>query len=158
MNDIPAIHENYAKSERVGRLSREARLLHIQLSLIVNRDDGGPNGGEAHGVSPAHPRYLVSRLYPYDEDCLTGVANIECWLTELEQAKFLRKYKVNNVSFLRLLVWPSEDIDWQFSSARAEGADRTQALDRLAELGQEFDADTTHSTRTADSVDLDGKP
>jgi hypothetical protein len=60
MGRIRTIKPEFPQSESVGRLSRDARLLFIQLWTVCD------DSGRARGSS----RMLASLLYPYDTDVL----------------------------------------------------------------------------------------
>ncbi|MGA7311230.1 MAG: hypothetical protein WBX05_20000, partial [Pseudolabrys sp.] len=60
MGRIRTIKPEFPESERTGTLSRDARLLFLQLFTVV--DDAGR--------ARAHRAYLVGKLYPYDKDAL----------------------------------------------------------------------------------------
>lgn len=92
MARIRTIKPEFPQSESVGRLSREARLLFIQLWTIA--DDAGR--------FRAASRMLASLLYPFDDD----VPNlIEGWLAELEAEKCVRRYQVNGTTYGEIIKW-----------------------------------------------------
>jgi len=70
MARIRTIKPELPQSQSIGRLSRDARLLFIQLFTVA--DDAGR--------SRAASRLLASLLYPYDDD---AAGLIDGWLTEL---------------------------------------------------------------------------
>lgn len=92
MARIRSIKPEFPQSETVGRLSRDARLLFIQLWTIV--DDAGR--------TRAPSRMLASLLYPYDDDA-PGL--IDGWLTELENAECIRRYEVDGNKYLDIPKW-----------------------------------------------------
>lgn len=92
MARIRSIKPEFPHSETVGRLSRHARLLFIQLWTIVD------DAGRARAAS----RMLASLLYPYDDDAPTL---IEGWLGELEREGCVRRYEVNGTKYLDLPNW-----------------------------------------------------
>lgn len=92
MARIRSIKPEFPQSETVGRLSRDARLLFIQLWTIV--DDAGR--------ARAPSRMLASLLYPYDDDA-PGL--IDGWLTELENAECIRRYEVDGNKYLDIPKW-----------------------------------------------------
>lgn len=92
MGRIRTIKPEFPDSETIGHLSREARLLFIQLWTIA--DD--------YGKSRAASRMLASRLYPYDDDAPTL---IEGWLSELEKQNAIIRYKVDGSSYLQIVNW-----------------------------------------------------
>ena len=92
MARIRTIKPEFTESETVGKLSREARLLFILLWTIVDDD------GRARAAS----RKLASTLYPYDDD---AISLIDDWLDELEQGQHIRRYVVDNSTYLDIPKW-----------------------------------------------------
>ena len=92
MARIRSIKPEFPQSETIGRLSRDARLLFIQLWTIVDDE------GRARAAS----RLLASLLYPYDDD---APDLIERWLSELEQGNCLRRYLVDGSQYLEIVNW-----------------------------------------------------
>jgi hypothetical protein len=89
MARIRTIKPEFPQSESIGRLSRNARLLYV--NLITTVDDAG----RARGSS----RMLASLLYPYDNDA-PGL--IEDWIQELEQEGCARRYEFEGSTYLDL--------------------------------------------------------
>jgi hypothetical protein len=89
---IRTIKPDFTQSESVGRLTRDARLLFIQIWTIA--DDGGRCRGNS--------RFLASSLFPYDKD---AVDLIEGWLRELEKEGMIRRYVVNGSCYLDIPKW-----------------------------------------------------
>lgn len=87
MGRIRTIKPEFPQSESIGRLSRDARLLFVQLWTIV--DDSSR--------ARANSRMLASLLYPYDDDA-PGL--IDGWLSELEAGGHIRRYAVDGSSYL----------------------------------------------------------
>ncbi|WP_050996281.1 MULTISPECIES: hypothetical protein [Bradyrhizobium] len=71
MARIRTIKPEFPQSETIGKLSREARLLFIQLWTLADDE------GRARAAS----RMLASLLYPYDDDA-PGL--MDDWLAQLE--------------------------------------------------------------------------
>lgn len=92
MARIRTIKPEFPQSESIGKLSRDARLLFVQLWTIV--DDSGR--------SRAASRMLASLLYPYDDDARTL---IEGWLTELERGEQIYRYEVEGSQYLEIVKW-----------------------------------------------------
>jgi len=76
----------------MGRVSREARLLFIQLWTIA--DDAGR--------LRAAPRLLGGLLYPFDDDALGLVSG---WLDELEREKCILRYEHDGTHYLEIVKW-----------------------------------------------------
>jgi len=89
---IRTIKPELPQSESLGRVSRDARLLFINLWTIV--DDSGR--------TRAASRLLASLLYPYDEDAATL---IDGWLSELESIGAVRRYQAEGSSYLDIPNW-----------------------------------------------------
>jgi hypothetical protein len=92
MPRIRTIKPEFPQSETIGKLSREARLLFVQLFTIV--DDAGR--------SRAAPRMLASLLYPYDDDA-HGL--IDRWLDELAGNGAIRRYEIRGAHYLEIAKW-----------------------------------------------------
>jgi hypothetical protein len=92
MGRIRTIKPEFPQSESVGKLSRDARLLFIQLWTLV--DDAGR--------CRAAPRMLAGQLYPYDDD---AAGLIETWLGELEAGDHVRRYTANGSTYLEVVKW-----------------------------------------------------
>ena len=92
MARIRSIKPEFPQSESIGRLSRDARLLFIQLWTIA--DDSGR--------ARASSRMLASLLYPYDDDAPKLMA---AWLGDLEKGGLIRQYEVEGNAYLEIVKW-----------------------------------------------------
>lgn len=92
MARIRTIKPEFPQSETVGRLSRDARLLFVQLWTIC--DD--------HGRCRATPKVLAGVLYPYDDDARDL---IDGWLSELQAEDCIRLYRVDGSTYLEVVGW-----------------------------------------------------
>jgi hypothetical protein len=92
MARIRSIKPEFPQSETIGALSRDARLLFIQLWTIVD------DSGRARAAS----RMLASLLYPYDGD---APKLVDKWLGELEEQKCIRRYVVEGSTYLEIINW-----------------------------------------------------
>lgn len=92
MGRIRTIKPEFPQSETVGKLSREARLLFVQLWTFVDDE----------GRSRAASRMLASLLYPYDDD---APSLIDHWLDELEANGCLQRYEVDETKYLEITNW-----------------------------------------------------
>lgn len=92
MARIRTIKPEFPQSETTGRLSRDARLLFVQLWTICDDD------GRARAAS----RMLASLLYPYDDD---APALIDGWLNELDREGCIRRYVVDGDAYLEIVKW-----------------------------------------------------
>ena len=92
MGRIRTIKPEFPQSESIGRLSRDARLLFIQIWTLV--DDEGRTRGNA--------TMLASLLYPYDTD---AVGLIEGWTQELEGEGCIARYRVGKDSYVQVTNW-----------------------------------------------------
>ena len=79
MARIRSIKPEFPQSESMGKVSRDARLLFVELWCIC--DD--------HGRTRAASRMLASLLFPYDDD---APKLIDGWLSELERQGCIRLY------------------------------------------------------------------
>jgi hypothetical protein len=92
MARIRTIKPEFPQSETMGRVSRDARLLFIQLWTIA--DDSGRTRG--------HSRVLASLLYPYDDDAKDL---LPAWLDELDAVGAIRRYAVDGDTYLEICNW-----------------------------------------------------
>ncbi len=92
MARIRTIKPELPHSETLGLVSREARLLFINLFTIADDE------GRARAAS----RLLASLLYPYDDD---APALIDGWLEELSGIEAVRLYEVKGVHYLDIPKW-----------------------------------------------------
>lgn len=94
MARIRTIKPEFPQSESMGRVSRDARLLFIELWTIA--DDSGR--------TRAASRMLASLLFPYDDDA-PGL--IDSWLEELEAEGCITRYQVEGTTYLQIAKWLS---------------------------------------------------
>lgn len=92
MARIRTIKPEFPQSESMGRVSRDARLLFVQLWCIC--DD--------HGRTRAASRMLASLLFPYDDD---APSLIDGWLSELQREGCVRLYEHEGSRFLEIPNW-----------------------------------------------------
>jgi hypothetical protein len=92
MGRIRTIKPEFPQSENIGKLSRDSRLLYIQLWTIAD------DSGRARAAS----RMLASLLYPYDDDARDL---IDRWLDELEGGGHIRRYDVGGSYYLEIVKW-----------------------------------------------------
>jgi hypothetical protein len=92
MARIRTIKPEFTQSESIGRLSRDARLLFIQIWTIVDDE----------GRARASSRGLASGLYPFDDDARNL---IDGWLTELSREKLITRYEVDGSTYLVVNNW-----------------------------------------------------
>lgn len=131
MARIRTIKPELPQSETIGRLSRDARLLFIQLFTIA--DDAGR--------ARASSRLLASLLYPYDEDA-GGL--IDRWLGELEHHRAIRRYEVDGSQYLEIVKWlEHQKIDRPSPSRLPEYRERSEPS---REDSRSLDADLGPST------------
>lgn len=92
MARIRTIKPEFPQSESMGRVSRDARLLFVELWTIC--DD--------HGRARAHSRMLASLLFPYDDDAGNLISG---WLKELEDEGCIKVYEVSGSQYLQVVGW-----------------------------------------------------
>lgn len=92
MARIRSIKPEFPQSESMGRVSRDARLLFVQLWCIC--DD--------HGRTRAASRMLASLLFPYDDD---APSLIDGWVNELVREGCVRVYEHDGGHFLEIPNW-----------------------------------------------------
>lgn len=92
MPRIRTIKPEFAQSEAIGRLTRDARLLFVQLWTLC--DD--------HGCCRAAVPVLAGQLYAYDNDAAELLPG---WLAELEREGFVGLYEVEGSRYLAIVGW-----------------------------------------------------
>lgn len=140
MSRIRTIKPEFPQSETIGSLSRDARLLFIQIWTIAD------DAGRARAAS----RMLASLLYPYDDD---APRLMPAWLDELEAKGCIRRYEVDGSHYLEVVNWlkhqkidrPSKSRIPSFDEASANIREDSRGLD--ADLGPRT---TDHGPRTMD--------
>lgn len=93
MSRIRTIKPEFPQSESMGRVSRDARLLFVNLWPIC--DD--------HGTARGNSRMLASLLFPYDDD---APQLIEGWIQELEREGCIVRYDSAGSSYVHVVNWP----------------------------------------------------
>jgi hypothetical protein len=126
MARIRTIKPEFPQSEKIGVLSRDARLLFIQLWTVVDDE----------GRTRAASRMLASLLYPYDDD---APALIGDWMDELEAKGHIRRYVVDGSQYLDIPNWlKHQKIDRPTPSRLPAYSDE---LARAREVSRSIDAD-----------------
>lgn len=94
MGRIRTIKPEFPQSESIGRISRDARLLLLQLLTLV--DDAGRCRGTA--------AYLRGQLYPYDDagDKIVTSEMIDVWLTELINEHHIIRYRAEDSHYIEI--------------------------------------------------------
>lgn len=92
MPRIRTIKPEFPQSESIGRLSRDARLLFVQLWTLAD------DSGRARAAS----RMLASLLYPYDDDAPGLIGD---WLDELQAEGMIQLYEVDGATYLQIVKW-----------------------------------------------------
>lgn len=92
MARIRTIKPEFPMSETLGRISRDARLVFVNLWTIADDE------GKARAAS----RMLASLLFPYDDD---APALMPGWLDELEDAGCIERHMVDGCSYLQITKW-----------------------------------------------------
>jgi hypothetical protein len=92
MGRIRTIKPEFPQSETIGKLSRDSRLLFLQLFTIVD------DCGRARGSS----RMLASLLYPYDDD---APKLLQAWLDELSKNECIVQYEHEGARYVEIVNW-----------------------------------------------------
>lgn len=124
MARIRTIKPEFPQSEKIGKLSREGRLLFVLLFTLVD------DAGRARAAS----RMLASLLYPYDDD---AAGKMDGWLSELERGEHIRRYEVDGSQYLEVTKWlehqkidrPSESRLPAYNGPIAKPREPSRALD-----------------------------
>lgn len=120
MARIRSIKPEFPQSESMGRVSRDARLLFIQLWTLCD------DSGRARGNS----RMLASLLFPYDDD---APRLIDGWMGELESEGCIRRYEVDGDSYLDIPKWlKHQKIDHASASKYPEFVESSRVLAKVS--------------------------
>lgn len=122
MARIRTIKPELPQSESLGRVSRDARLLFINLFTIA--DDAGRGRGSS--------RALARLLYPFDDGldghASTTGADVERWLTELGREGCVRVYEFEGNTYFDLPKWLSHQKIDRPSKSRLPQFDETSRV------------------------------
>lgn len=118
MARIRTIKPEFPLSEKIGRLSRDGRLLFIQLWTICDDD------GRARAAS----RILASLLYPFDTD---APSLIDQWLTELEREGLIVRYVNDGSTYLEVAGWKKHQKIDKPSASRLPSREASRSLDEV---------------------------
>src|SRR5471030_3026613 len=92
MPRIRTIDPHFPRTPSLSRVSREARLFFILLWTLA--DDSGR-------LRLDHER-LKDQLYPFDDD---APLLLPVWIGELESARCIELYRVDDIEYLRVCKW-----------------------------------------------------
>lgn len=92
MARIRTIKPEFPQSESMGRVSRDSRLLFVELWTLC--DDSGRTRGNS--------RMLASLLFPYDDD---APEQIDGWIDELEKEGCIVRYIAEGSTYIQVLNW-----------------------------------------------------
>lgn len=136
-------------NEKFAELPCMARLL--QIGLVTLADD--------QGRIKAHPSYLRSQLFPYDED--VSIADIRKWLAAIVANGTAIAYQADGKEYIQLLNWwDYQSLQYAMPSEHPRPADWTDRIRYNAKGGLTLTCNwTTPKGETPmDSCDQDGTP
>ena len=105
MPRIRTIDPHFPRTPSLSRVSREARLFFILLWTLA--DDSGRQRLD-------HER-LKDQLYPFDDD---APSLLPVWIGELESARLVELYRVEDVEYLRVRKWKQMQVIQRPSRSR----------------------------------------
>lgn len=162
MARIRTIKPEFPQSESMGRISRDARLLFLELWTIC--DDSGRARGDS--------RMLARTLYPYDDGedghIKTTRADVEAWLGELEAVECIVRYRVDGDTYLQICNWlkhqkidkpsaskiPAPDEDSRILASPRECSSLDQGRDQGKDQGEEGKKNASSSAAADSSPDV----
>ena len=125
MARIRSIKPEFPQSESMGNVSRDARLLFIELWTICDDE----------GRTRAASRMLASLLFPYDDD---AAKLIDGWLMELEREGCIVRYVIDGATYLQVCNWLNhQKIDKPSRSKIPQFGESSRILSRPRELSSE---------------------
>jgi hypothetical protein len=116
MARIRTIKPEFQQSESMGRVSRDARLLFVQLWTYAD------DSGRARAAS----RMLASVLFPFDDDAPNL---IDGWLDELERENCIVRYIVDGTTYLQVINWEKHQKIDKPSPSRLPSLENGEMLD-----------------------------
>lgn len=125
MARIRSIKPEFPQSESMGRVSRDARLLFVELWTLC--DDEGRTRGNS--------RMLASLLFPYDDD---APELIDGWIAELEKEQCIVRYIVDGSTYIQITNWLNhQKIDKPSKSKIPQFAESSRILANHRERSSE---------------------
>lgn len=91
---IRTIKPEAPQDERIGRLSRDARLLFF-TGIVTMADD--------EGRLRAMPTLIIGHTFPYDDDVTT--AKLRRWLDEIEREGLIVRYEHDGTPYVAIRHW-----------------------------------------------------
>lgn len=99
MGRIRTIKPEFPQSESMGRVSRDARLLFIQLWTLCDDE----------GRTRADSRMIARLLYPYDDGeeghFQTSTKDVDRWFAELEREQCVFRYQADGTTYAQIAKW-----------------------------------------------------
>jgi hypothetical protein len=124
MARIRTIKPEFPQSESMGRCSRDARLLFVNLFTLV--DDSG--------VTRGNSRMLASLLFPYDDDAprlITG------WIVELVKENCIVVYQDEGQTYLQIINWLNHQKIDKPTPSKLPQFDSSREDSRILPVGRE---------------------
>jgi hypothetical protein len=149
MPRIRTIDPHFPRTPSLSRISREGRLFFILLWTLA--DDSGR-------LRLDHER-LKEQLYPLDDD---APSMFPVWLGELENARFIELYRVDDVDYLRVRKWRQLQVIHRPSRSRLpmgpqESQESPEESPRM-QMRRASKAIPPEETFFLDGVELPGTP
>ncbi len=149
MPRIRTIDPHFPRTPSLSRISREARLFFILLWTLA--DDSGR-------LRLDHER-LKDQLYPFDDD---APSLLPLWIGELESARCIELYRVDDVDYLRIRKWKQMQVIQRPSRSRLpmgpqESQESPEELPRMPMSGAS-QAIPPEEAFFPDGVELPGTP
>jgi hypothetical protein len=151
MPRIRSIHPDFPQTEAMKQVSRDARLLALQLRTVA--DDAGR--------LRLNFQELCEQLYPVDGDASMCLA---MWLDELVRVGVAERYRVEHEEYVRLIQWhqeqrighptasvlPPSPNERPQDSGIHERARKLQGKDQKIKQTQSFEDETSQIHEAAD--------
>lgn len=153
MTRIRTIKPEFPEDEKLGAVSRDARLMFVTMWSSCCDD---------HGRFRAHPTYLRSTLFPYDEDASMKV--VEGWLQELADNGRVNLYHVAGERYGVIANWAKHQRIDNAGKPIYPGPDQADAepcgdsprvAASLGEPPLDLDLDQDHDPSSGDSAAFD---
>jgi hypothetical protein len=131
------IKPEFWSDEKLARVSRESRLTFA--GLWTTSDD--------YGVTKAHPAWIKSQLFPYDDDLETE--QVSRWLEDLERLGFVLPFEANGEKFYLIRHFEKhQKVDKPSKARNPEPPPDINTRESVASVSRESSDETETETET----------
>jgi hypothetical protein len=139
------IDPNFWIDEKLGRISREARLMF--MGCISQSDDDGRLQG--------HTALLKSLIFPYDLDIT--LQEVEDWLNELDKEKLIIRYEVANQKYVEMPNFSKHQTINKRTPSKLPAPPKKEDYGSPTVVGEEQDSNTTSQKKRREEKGIEEK-